>query len=60
MAPAALQLVRLPRCPTLRVSALLSMVALRRAIRGQSANAEAALLIIQGLIFALSCHVSAR
>ena len=60
MAPAALQLVLLPHCPALRVSALLSLVALRRAIRGQSASADAALLSVQGLGFALSGHVSAR
>ena len=60
MAPAALQLVLLPRCPALRVSALLSLVALRRAVRGQSASTDAALLSVQGLVFALFGHVSAR
>ena len=60
MAPAALQLVLLPRYPTFRVSALLSLVALRRAIRGQSANADAGLLSVQGFGFALFGHVSAR
>ena len=49
MAPAALQLVQLPRCPALKVSALLSLVALQRAVRGQSASASAALLSVQGL-----------
>ena len=60
MAPAALQLVLLPRCPALKVSALLSLVALRRAVRGQSASADAGLLSVQGLGFALFGHVSAR
>ena len=60
MAPAALQLVLLPRCPTFRVSALLSLVALRCAIRGQSASADAALLSVQGLGFALSSHILER
>ena len=60
MAPAALQLVLLPRCPALGVSALLSLVALRRAVRGQSASADAALLSVQGLGFALFVHISAR
>jgi len=59
MAPAALQLVLLPRCPAFRVSALLSLVALRRAVRGQSASADAGLLSVQGLGFALFGHVSA-
>ena len=57
MAPAALQLVLLPRCPAFRVSALLSLVALRRAVRGQSASADAGLLSVQGLGFALFGHV---
>ena len=60
MAPAALQLVLLPRYPTLKVSALLSLVALRRVVRGQSANADAGLLSAQGLDFVLFGHVSAR
>jgi len=60
MAPAALQLVLLLHCPAFRVSALLSLVALRRAVRGQSASADAALLSVQGLGFALFGHVSAR
>ena len=60
MAPAALQLVLLPRCPALKVSALLSLVALRRAVRGQSASADARLLSAQGLGFVLFGHVSAR
>ena len=59
-APAALQLVLLPRCHAFRVSALLYLVALRHAIRGQSASADAAPLSVQGLGFALSGHVSAR
>ena len=54
MAPAALQLVLLPRYPAFRVSALLSLVALQRAVRGQSASANAAPLSVQGLSFALS------
>ena len=60
MAPPALQLVRLPCCPVLRVSALLPLVALRRAVRGQSASADAVLLSVQGLGFAMSRHVSVR
>ena len=60
MAPTALQLVLLPRYPTLSVSALLSLVALRRAVRGQSASADAALLSVQGLGFALFGQISAR
>ena len=60
MAPTALQLVRLPRCPAFRVSALLSPVALRCAVRGQSANDDAEPLSVQGLGFALFGHVSAR
>ena len=60
MAPAALQLVRLPCCPAFRVSALLSPIVLRRAVRGQSASADAGLLSVQGLGFALFGHVSAR
>ena len=60
MAPAALQLVLLPHCPAFRVSVLLSLVALRRAVRGQSASADAGLLSVQGLGFALFGHVSAR
>ena len=43
MAPAALQLVLLLRCPAFRALALLSMVALRHAIRGQSASVDAEL-----------------
>ena len=60
MALAALQLVRLPRCPAFRVLALLSLVALRRAVRGQSASTDAVPLGVQGLCFALSCHISVR
>ena len=60
MAPTALQLVRLPCCPELRVLALLSLVALRRAVRGQSASTDAAPLSVQGLSFALSRRVSAQ
>ena len=59
MAPAALQPVLLPRCPTFRVSALLPMVAFQRAVRGWSASADTALLSVQGLGFALSGHISA-
>src|SRR6185503_3517619 len=58
MASAALQLVLLPSCPAFRVSGLLSLVALRRVVRGQSASADAALLSIQGLGFALSSYFS--
>jgi hypothetical protein len=50
----------LPRCPAFRVSALLSLVALRRDVRGQSANTDAGLLNVQGLGFVLFGHVSAR
>jgi len=60
MAHAALQLVLLPRCPALKVSALLSLVALRHAVRGQSASTDAGLLSAQGLGFVLFGHVSAR
>ena len=59
MAPVALQPVLMLRCPACRVSALLSLVALRRAVRGQSASADAALLSVQMLGFALSSHISA-
>ena len=60
MAPAALQLVLLPRCPAFRASALLFLVALRCAVQGQSASADAGLLSVQGLGFVLFGHVSAR
>ena len=60
MAPAAPQLVLLPRCPAFRVSALLSLVTLRRAVRGQSASADAGLLGVQGLGFVLFGHVLVR
>ena len=60
MAPAALQLVLLPRCPAFRVSALLSLVAMRRVVRGQSASTDAALLSVQGPGFALSSHISTQ
>jgi len=60
MAPAALQLVLLPRCPALKVSALLSLVALRRAVRGRSAGVDAGLLGVQGLGFVLFGHVLVR
>ena len=57
MAPAALQLVLLPRCPTFRTLALLSLVALQHAVRGQSASVDAGLLSVQGLGFVLFGHV---
>ena len=60
MAPAALQLMLTLRYPTCRVSALVSLVALRHAVRERSASADAAPLSAQGLGFALSDHVSAR
>ena len=60
MAPAALQPMRLPRCPALRVLALLPLAASRRVVQVQSASADAALLSVQGLSFALSRRVSAR
>ena len=41
MAPAALQLVLLPRCPAFRALALLFLVTLRCAVRGQSASVDA-------------------
>ena len=60
MALVALQLVLLPRCPAFRVSALLSLVALRCAVRVQSASADAGLLSVQGLGIVLFGHVSVR
>ena len=60
MAPAALQLVLLPRCPALKVSALLSLVALRCVVQWRSAKADAGLLSAQGLGFVFFGHVSAR
>ena len=60
MAPAALQLVLLPRCPALKVLALLSLVVLRCAVRGQLTSVDAGLLSVQGLGFVLFGHVSAR
>ena len=60
MAPAALQPVLLPRCPAFRVLGLPSPVALRRAVRGQSASADARPLSVQELGFVLFGHVSAR
>ena len=60
MALVALQLVLLPHCPALKVSALLSLIALRRAVRGQSASADVGLLSAQGLGFVLFGHVSAQ
>ena len=59
MVPAALQLVLLPRCPALRALALLSLVALRCAVRERSASADAGLLSVQGLGFVLFGHISA-
>ena len=59
MAPAALQLVLLSCCPELKVSALLSLVALRRVVRGRSASADAGLLSAQGFGFVLFGHISA-
>ena len=60
MALAALQLVLLSRCPALRVSVPLSLVALRCAIRGLSAWADAVPLSVQGPGFILFSRVSAR
>ena len=60
MTPAALQLVPLPCCPAFRALALLSLVALQRAVRGQSASVDAGLLSVQGLGFVLFGHISAR
>jgi hypothetical protein len=60
MARTTLQLVLLPRCPAFRALALLSLVALRHDVRGQSASVDAGLLSIQGLGFVLFGHVSAR
>ena len=60
MAPAAQQLVLSSRCPALRASAPLSLVALRRTVRGRSAWADAAPLSVQGLSFALFRPVASR
>ena len=60
MVPAALQLVLLPRCHAFRALALLSLVALRHAVRGQLASADAGLLSVQGLGFVLFGHISAQ
>jgi len=60
MAPAAKQLALSSRCPALRALAPLSLVALWRAIRGRSAWADAVLLSIQGLSFALFGRASAQ
>ena len=60
MAPAALRLVLLPRYRAFRVSVPLSLVALRHAVRGQSASADAGLLSVQGLGFVLFGHVLVR
>ena len=60
MAPAAQQLVFLSRCPTLKASAPLSLVALRCAVQGQLAWAVAVPLSVQGLGFILFGRVSVR
>ena len=60
MAPAALQLVLLPRYLVFRALALLSLVALRRTVQGQSPSVDAGLLSVQGLGFVLFGHISAR
>ena len=60
MAPAALRLVLLPRYRAFRVSVPLSLVALRRAVRGRPASADAGLLTAQGLGFVLFGHVSVQ
>ena len=58
--PAAWQLALSSRCPARRVLAPAFLVALRRAVRGQPARADAAPLSVQGLSFALPCRVSAQ
>ena len=58
MAPAAQQLVLSSCCPTLRASAPLSLVALRRAVRGRSAWADAEPLSVRDS--ALFCSVASR
>jgi len=60
MAPAVQQLVLSSHCPALRVSAPLSLVALRRAVRGWLAWADAVPLSVQGLGFISSRRISAR
>jgi len=60
MAIAALRPMLTPRYPTRRVLALPRLVALRHVVRGQSASADAALLGVLGLGFALSDHVMVR
>ena len=45
---------------TMAPAALLSLVALRRAVQGRSASANATLFSVQGLGFALFGHISAR
>ena len=60
MALTALQLVLLPCYPAFKISTLLSLVALRCAVQGQSASADAGLLSVQGLGFVLFGHVLAR
>ena len=53
VAPAAWQLALSSRCPARRALAPAFLVALRRAIRGQPARADAAPLGVQGLSSAL-------
>ena len=60
MAPAARQLVLLSRCPVFRALALASLAALWRAVRGRPARADAVLLSIPGLSFALFRSVASR
>ena len=60
MVPAARQLALSSRCPALRALAPAFLVALRRAVRGHPARADAALLSVQGLSFALFRLVVSR
>ena len=59
-APAAWQLVLSSHCPTRRALAPAFLVALGRAVRGQSAIADAAPLSVQGLSSALFRSVVSR
>jgi hypothetical protein len=60
VAPAAWQLVLSSRRPVRRALAPAFLVALRRAVRGHPARADAALLSVQGLSSALFCLVVSR
>src|SRR6185369_2136820 len=60
VAPAAWQLVLLSSCPVRRALAPAFLTALRRAVRGQPARADATPLIVQGLSSALFRSVVSR